>query len=193
MDFHPDRLPITAETPWNFVIVTCMSFDLEVDDFEESLKHRYPELQGMNAWKIRNAGGRVTEDVIRSIIIATRILGSEYCFIIHHTCCGLYRTLNDEQISHLLAQSLGPCSILTQTCQDPNKRDTLGLARQMDFLPFTNLRKSVIEDMKILRHHPLITPDLQIFGYIYDDIGQQLYQIDDPIISQLRCSPGTNR
>jgi carbonic anhydrase len=193
MDFHPDRRSISAEVPWNFIIITCMSFDLDSGYFEKLLKHLHPEIRGMNAWVIRNAGGRVTDDVIRSVIIATRLLGSLHCFVIHHTCCGLYRMLNNSQIRDQLALDLGPCSIITRTCQDSGHRDKLGLAQTIDFMPFTDLHASVIEDMATLHRQPLISPSLRIHGYIYDDDDYHLYSINDPIIARLRCSPGTQR
>jgi len=195
MEIRSKTKHISEEVPWNFIIVTCMSFDLDTSAFENYLKFIFPELRNMNAWIIRNAGGRVTDDVIRSIIIATRCLGSKYCFIIHHTCCGIYRTLTNDDIYQALEINLGPCtSLLPDQCKyDPYNRDIQGFAKNIDFHPYQDLVRSIDEYIENLKTHPLISRHLHVYGYIYDEFTDKLYPYMDPQVPDLRCSPGTDR
>lgn len=189
----PRSHPISQETESSFIILTCMSFSLDTWYLEQYLRSRFPILQSMNAWIIRNAGGRVTNDVIRSVIIATRNLGARYCFIIHHTCCGLYKTGTNEDIRQSLSISLDPCYYTLPCPYQEYNRDVTGQANQMDFLSFDNLHDSVLQDINKLRQHPLVSRQLEVRGLIYDDHSTQLYDIQDPHVMKLRCQPGTSR
>src|SRR5262249_49100085 len=58
-----------------------------------------------DAHVIRNAGGRATDDAIRSLVISTKLLGTREWFVIHHTNCGM-ETFTDQVMGDLLAKSL---------------------------------------------------------------------------------------
>ena len=125
---------------------------------EDYLRQQYPHLRDRNAWTIRNAGERVTDDVIRSVIIAVRALGAEDCFIIHHTCCGEYRTFTEEQMRQYLATSLGPCNAFAGECPDepdPRYRDAFQQAEYVAFLPYNDYRASLLQDVPASSSHPL--------------------------------------
>jgi carbonic anhydrase len=122
-------------------IVTCMDARLHPESFLG--------LEIGDAHVIRNAGGRVSADAIRSLAISQRLLGTQEVVVIHHTDCGML-TFQNEDLSAKIREDLGV--------------DTSG----MDFLPFLDLEESVREDMETLRQSPLIPQDIAISGAIYD-------------------------
>ncbi|MEX1022154.1 MAG: carbonic anhydrase [Dehalococcoidia bacterium] len=102
-----------------------------------------------DAHVIRNAGGRVTDDAIRSLVLSAHALGTRGCVVIHHTNCGLYGTTNEA----IRAQ------VHAATGHD---------ASDIDFLPFDDTAESVREDLAALRACPLLPPDYEVLGFVYD-------------------------
>ncbi len=101
-----------------------------------------------DAHVIRNAGGRVTEDAIRSLTLSAALLGTRTCIVIHHSDCGLLgRT--DEELRQRVANVSGT-------------RATFG------FLPFTDLDQSVRDDVAALRASPYFPPEYEVLGLTYD-------------------------
>ena len=80
-----------------FAILTCMDARLD--------PAKYAGLAEGDAHVIRNAGGRATDDAIRSLVISTKLLGTREWFVIHHTNCGM-ETFTDQVMGDLLAKSL---------------------------------------------------------------------------------------
>ena len=140
------NLPIKPKT--RVAIVTCM----------DSRLHVAPAL-GLalgDAHILRNAGGRVTEDMIRSLVISQQQMGTREIVILHHTDCGA-QTFNNEDFQEHLKCELGV--------------DVSG----QDFLPFQDVEESVREDIKLLRECPLIPDDVMISGAVYDvDTGRMI-------------------
>lgn len=101
-----------------------------------------------DAHVIRNAGGRVTEDAIRSLSLSAALLGTRACVVIHHTDCGLFGR-SDEELRQRVAEVAGT-------------RATFG------FLPFEDLEQSVRDDVAALRASPYFPPDYQVVGFTYD-------------------------
>src|SRR5206468_4318452 len=98
---------------------------------------------------IRNAGGRASEDAIRSLVISERLLGTTEIVVIHHTDCGMMTFQNEDLIAKIRAD-VGA--------------DTTG----RDFLPFSDLEQSVRDDVATIRRSPLIPKNIPITGAIYD-------------------------
>ncbi len=122
-------------------ILTCMDARLHPEQFLG--------LETGDAHIIRNAGGRASQDAIRSLVISQRLLGTNAVLVIHHTDCGMCTFRNEDLAARIRAD--------------------LGVdASEWDFLPFTDLEASVREDVEILRHSPLIPRDIAISGAIYD-------------------------
>ncbi|HHF7037864.1 TPA: beta-class carbonic anhydrase [Streptococcus mutans] len=145
VDLHGTaHLPLKPKT--RVAIVTCM----------DSRLHVAPAL-GLalgDAHILRNAGGRVTDDVIRSLVISEQQLGTSEIVVLHHTDCGAQTFTNAEFTEQL-------------------KRDLAVDARDQDFLPFTDIEESVREDIALLKNSPLIPEDIIISGAIYDvDTGR---------------------
>ncbi|KAJ5643339.1 uncharacterized protein N7484_005846 [Penicillium longicatenatum] len=104
-------------------------------------------LEEGDAHVIRNAGGRAT-DALRSIVISQQLLGTREIIIVHHTDCGML-TFTDDVIRHKIRTDL--------------KQNVDHIA----FLPFGDLRQSVLEDVGILKDSPLVL-DVPVTGYIYE-------------------------
>lgn len=138
------HLPIKPKT--QVAIVTCMDSRLHV-----------AQALGLalgDAHILRNAGGRMTDDMIRSLVISQQQLGTREIVVLHHTDCGA-QTFTNDAFADQLQHDLGV--------------DVHG----HDFLPFTDVEESVREDMAILRQSPLIPDDVNISGAVYDvDTGR---------------------
>jgi len=117
-----------------------------------------PEFLGLelgDAHILRNAGGIVTEDVLRSLIISYHIGGTRELMIINNTKCGML-TFKDEDLASRLERETGKVPIVP--------------AR---FLAFTDLEANVREQIRKVRSHPWIPDSLRILGFIYDvDTGE---------------------
>ena len=140
VELHGD-LHLSIKPKTKVAIVTCM----------DSRLHVAPAL-GLalgDAHILRNAGGRVTEDMIRSLVISQQQMGTREIVVLHHTDCGA-QTFNNEDFQEPLKCELGV--------------DVSG----QDFLPFQDIDESVREDMKLLRECPLIPDDVIISGAVYD-------------------------
>ena len=102
---------------------------------------------------IRNAGGRVSEDALRSLTISERLLGTEAILVIHHTDCGML-TFTNEQIRARIQSDLGAAAHHAAT--------------HIDFLPFPDLAASVRDDVATIKASPLIPDEIPVYGLIYD-------------------------
>lgn len=122
-------------------VVTCMDARLHPEKFLG--------LEVGDAHVIRNAGGRVSDDAIRSLVISERLLGTTEVVIIHHTECGMM-TFRNEDLAAKIKEDLGA--------------DAAG----HDFLTFTDLEQSVRDDVKTVRDSELIPDDIAVTGAIYD-------------------------
>ena len=107
---------------------------------------KFAGLSEGDAHVIRNAGGRVSDDVIRSLLISYKLLGTKEWFVIHHTDCGLQKFSNE----------------------DIDEEFDLDSNNKIDWLTFNDNEKSVIDDVLKLKNHPLVPNSIQIYGYIYD-------------------------
>ena len=97
---------------------------------------------------IRNAGGRASDDAIRSLVLSSTALGTRWCVVIHHTDCGLLGVTNDELQARVEAAT--------------------GVRPDIDFLPFEDAAASVMEDVAALRACPYFPPGYEVLGFVYD-------------------------
>jgi carbonic anhydrase len=131
-------------------ILTCMDARLHPEKFLG--------LEEGDAHVIRNAGGRASDDALRSLIISHELLGTREFVVIHHEDCGMLTFSNDQ-----LRQKL--------------REDMDADASSIDFLPFGNLDESVKEDVSRIRHSSLIPNDIPVSGYVYDVRSGRLREI----------------
>lgn len=104
---------------------------------------------------IRNAGGRATDDAIRSLVISYKPLGTNGWFVIHHTDCGM-QLFDDQVIGGLLEDSLETASIDAQGWHDHGGGPGSQEGRHIQWHSFTDLNASVVADVERIRGHPLV-------------------------------------
>lgn len=143
----------------HFAVLTCMDARLD--------PAKFAGLAEGDAHVIRNAGGRASDDAIRSLIISYKLLGTKEWFVIHHTDCGM-ETFTDEIMRHLLKQSLQTATIDAKGWHDTGKGPGSEEGDYIDWLTIADQAKSVREDVARIRSHPLVPHDIPIYGYIYD-------------------------
>ena len=153
-----------------FAILTCMDARLDPT--------KYAGLAEGDAHVIRNAGGRASDDAIRSLVISYKLLGTREWFVIHHTQCGM-ETFTDEVMRRLLASSLRTASIGDSGWQDSGEGPGSTEGSYIDWLTISDSAQSVIEDVTRIRNHPLVPGDIPIYGYIYDVKTGRLEEVSE--------------
>lgn len=99
---------------------------------------------------IRNAGGVVTEDAIRSLIISHHLLGTQEFMIINHTDCGML-TFTDDSLRSRLVKETGTAVVSPST-----------------FHAFPDLEEHVRQQIQKVRAHPWIPRSIPVRGFVYD-------------------------
>ncbi len=120
-----------------------------------------------DAHVIRNAGGRASDDAIRSLVISYKLLGTREWFVIHHTNCGM-ETFTDPIIRNLLANSLKTAKIDATGWHNVSSGGGSSEAEFIDWLTIGDQAQSVHDDVKRIRTHPLVPREIPIYGYLYD-------------------------
>jgi carbonic anhydrase len=120
-----------------FAVVTCM--DARIDPAKAL------GLEEGDAHVIRNAGGVVSDDALRSLVISHHLLGTREALVVGHTDCGMLTFTNEE-----LRGRLGP--------------DAGGI----DFLPFPDVAEQVRSSVETIRQSPLLPDSFEASGYVYE-------------------------
>jgi len=151
-----------------FAILTCMDARLD--------PAKFAGLAEGDAHVIRNAGGRASDDAIRSLVISYKLLGTREWFVIHHTDCGM-ETFTDEIMRVLLASSLKTATVDASGWHDvgPGSGSTEG--HYIDWLTIQNQAESVLADVQRIRNHPLVPAEIPIYGYVYDVKSGNLVEV----------------
>jgi carbonic anhydrase len=165
-----DRGKLAMPPARRFAILTCMDARLQPS--------RFAGLAEGDAHVIRNAGGRASDDAIRSLVISYKLLGTREWFVIHHTNCGM-ETFTDEVMRGLLASSLKTASLTAEGWRDtgPGPGSTEG--QFVDWLTVADQAQSVCADVRRIRDHPLVPRDIPIYGYIYDVRSGRLNEVGE--------------
>ena len=153
-----------------FAILTCMDARLD--------PAKYAGLVEGDAHVIRNAGGRASDDAIRSLVISHKLLGTREWFVIHHTDCGM-QLFDDDIMSGLLEQSLDTAQMDETGWHDHGTGKGSVGGRYIKWLTFKDLEASVTEDVVRIRSHPLVARDIPIYGYVYDVRSGRLIEVAD--------------
>ena len=130
-------------------VVACMDARLDT--------HKLLGLEEGDAHVIRNAGGVVSDDVIRSLVISQRLLGTGEIMLIHHTDCGMV-TFRDDDV------------------KDAIEADT-GLRPSFALEAFGDLEKDVTQSMGRIQASPFIPRKDQVRGFIYDCASGRLNEV----------------
>jgi len=153
-----------------FAILTCMDARLHPS--------RFAGLAEGDAHVIRNAGGRASDDAIRSLVISYKLLGTREWFVIHHTDCGM-ELFTDDIIAGLLEKSLETATIDDKGWRDVGAGPGSVVGRYIKWHTITNLAGSVAEDVARIRSHPLVPKSIPIYGYIYDVKTGKLIEVGE--------------
>ena len=154
----------------HFAILTCMDARLD--------PAKYAGLSEGDAHVIRNAGGRASDDAIRSLVISYKLLGTREWFVIHHTNCGM-ELFNNEIMSDLLASSLKTASIDENGWHDCCEGHGSAEGRYINWLTIKEQTASVLEDVLRIKNHPLVPSDIPVYGYIYDCTSGRLIEVPE--------------
>ncbi|MCC6617357.1 MAG: carbonic anhydrase [Anaerolineae bacterium] len=149
-------------------ILTCM--DARIDP------GKLAGLEEGDAHIIRNAGGRASDDAIRSLVISYKLLGTREWFVIHHSDCGMETFTNDVMAS-LLASSLETASLGPDGFFDTGSGPGSPEGHYINWLTINNQAQSVLEDVERIRNHPLVPKHIPIYGYIFDVKSGRLIEV----------------
>jgi len=144
--------PLTPRPQRKLAVLTCMDTRLSI---------RTLGLKTGDAHIIRNAGGIVTDDSIRSLIVSHHLLGTEEFMIINHTDCGLMHT-SEQDLRNRIQTASGTAAIAPAF-----------------FYAFQNIDENVRHQLQKLRTHPWIPKSVAIRGFVYDVTSGRLREIKD--------------
>lgn len=165
-----DRSRLGMPPARRFAILTCM--DARLDPAQ------YGGLREGDAHVIRNAGGRVTDDAIRSLVISHKLLGTNEWFVVHHTDCGM-ETFTDQVMRDLLERSLDTAVYEGGGWRDVGRGPGSSEGEFIDWLTIDDQERSLVRDVKRLRSHPLVPRDVAISGFVYDVRSGRLREVTE--------------
>lgn len=145
-----DMADLAKEPRRRVAVLTCMDARL--------VPSAFLGIEEGDAHIIANAGGRATDDALRSLIVSHKLLGTREILVIHHTDCGAMNLDSRALQARLL-------------------RETGADASGIDFLPFHDLEESVRQDVAAVRRSPFIAADVAVRGFVYDVATGLLRQV----------------
>ena len=153
---------LSAKPSKSIAILTCMDTRINIE--------KVCGLESGEAHIIRNAGGKVTDDTIRSFVVSYKLLGTKDWFVIQHTDCGLSK-ITDEKMASLLESDLETASFENgdwNSNKNDNSESGSSFGHQVEWNTFLDLKKSILEDIEKIKNHPLTPGYINIYGLIYD-------------------------
>src|SRR5271170_6564338 len=141
---------LTPRPARKLAILTCMDTRLSI---------RTLGLKTGDAHIIRNAGGIVTEDTLRSLVVSHHLLGTEEIMVINHTDCGLMQTTEQDLRNRI-----------------QNRTGTAAISPAF-FYAFQNIDENVRHQLQKLRTHPWIPKEVAVRGFVYDVASGKLREI----------------
>ena len=149
VDSFGSKKDLKSKPARRFAILTCMDARLDPAKFAGLVEG--------DAHVIRNAGGRASEDAIRSLLISYKLLDTKEWFVVHHTGCGMEAVTNEE-INEIFG---------------------IKTSSNINWLTFNDNKKSLVEDVLTLRNHPLVPKSIPIYGYIYNCSNGRLEEVQE--------------
>ena len=144
-----DKADLPLPPALNMAVVACMDARLDT--------HKLLGIQEGDAHVIRNAGGVVTDDVIRSLVISQRLLGTREVVLIHHSDCGMLTFRDDDVKDAILADT--------------------GLRPSFAMEAFGNLEGDVRQSIARIKASPFVPAKDQIRGFVYDCATGRLSEV----------------
>jgi carbonic anhydrase len=164
-----DKASLALPPARRFAVLTCMDARLD--------PAKFAGLAEGDAHVIRNAGGRASDDAIRSLVISYKLLSTREFFVIHHTNCGM-EFFTNEVIRGLLRNSLETAELTPAGFRDVGKGPGSRAGEFIEWLTIPEQKQAVIDDVLRIRTHPLVPPSIPIYGYIYDVTSGQLIEVE---------------
>jgi carbonic anhydrase len=152
-----------------FAILTCMDARLD--------PAKYAGLAEGDAHVIRNAGGRASDDAIRSLVISYKLLGTREFFVIHHTDCGM-EFFTNEVMRGLLASSLETAELTSNGFRDLGHGPGSTAGEYIEWLTIHDQKQAVIDDVERIRNHPLVPKSIPVYGFVYDVHSGKLIEVE---------------
>jgi carbonic anhydrase len=152
-----------------FAILTCMDARLD--------PAKFAGLSEGDAHVIRNAGGRASDDAIRSLVISYKLLGTREWFVIHHTDCGMEFFTNDV-MRRLLRSSLEPAVLTSRGFEDVGAGPGSVVGDYIEWHTIADQAGAVVDDVERIRHHPLVPKSIPVYGYLYDVRSGRLIEVE---------------
>ncbi|RZS61177.1 beta-class carbonic anhydrase [Xylanimonas ulmi] len=153
-----------------FAILTCMDARLD--------PAKYAGLAEGDAHVIRNAGGRASDDAIRSLVISYKLLGTREWFVVHHTNCGM-EFFTDDVMRGLLASSFETAELRPDGFHDVGAEPGSAEAQYIDWLTISDQARSVTDDVRRIKSHPLVPARIPVYGYVYDVATGRLVEVPE--------------
>lgn len=141
---------LSARPRRKLAVLTCM---------DTRLSKRTLGLETGDAHILRNAGGIVTEDALRSLLVSHYLLGTEEFMIINHTDCGLMGATEEEIRGCILSGTPGDAPVPSS------------------FHAFTDLYENVRRQMERVRSHPWVPKGIPVRGFVYDVATGRLHEV----------------
>jgi carbonic anhydrase len=141
---------LTPRPERKLAVLTCMDTRLSI---------RTLGLKTGDAHIIRNAGGIVTEDSLRSLVVSHYLLGTEEFMVINHTDCGLMHTTEQDLRTRI-----------------QNRTGTAAISPAF-FYAFQNIEENVRDQVEKLRTHPWVPKEVAVRGFVYDVTSGKLREI----------------
>ena len=163
-----DKSKLACPPARRFAILTCMDARLD--------PAKFAGLAEGDAHVIRNAGGRASDDAIRSLVISYKLLGTREFFVIHHTDCGMGFFTN-EVMRGLLASSLETAELTSQGFRDVGKGPGSPAGEDIDWLTIQDQQQAVVDDVARIRAHPLVPKTIPVYGFLYDVKSGKLIEV----------------
>ena len=164
-----DKKDLALPPARGFAILTCMDARLD--------PAKYAGLAEGDAHVIRNAGGRATDDAIRSLVISHKLLGTNEWFVIHHSNCGM-ELFSDEIIGDLLEDSLETAAFDGIAWSNPKHGHGSSHGHFVKWHTIADQEASVEQDVRRIREHPLVPSHIPIYGYVYDVHSGRLVEVN---------------
>jgi carbonic anhydrase len=164
-----DKSKLALPPARRFAILTCIDARLD--------PAKYAGLAEGDAHVIRNAGGRASDDAIRSLVISYKLLGTREFFVIHHTDCGM-EFFTNEVMRGLLASSLETAELTANGFRDVGRGPGSTAAEYIEWLTIRDQKQAVIDDVERIRTHPLVPKSIPVYGFVYDVHSGTLIEVE---------------
>ena len=152
-----------------FAVLTCMDARLD--------PAKFAGLAEGDAHVIRNAGGRASDDAIRSLVISYKLLGTREFFVIHHTDCGM-EFFTSGVMRSLLDSSLETAELTASGFRDIGRGPGSRAGEYIEWLTISDQKQAVIDDVERIRTHALVPKSIPVYGYLYDVRSGKLVEVE---------------